>query len=515
MLAPSELTFFEEFAGGGGTSDGVRRVPGIRQTDAANHDEAACKAHEANFPGVRHWQEDITKLDIEEMPYATIFGGSPVCPPFSNASGVVVDFDQTNAQLPLFGDDQPEDEKLRKRREAYKRGRLLMHEPIRYLRAMKRRYGIPVLGGVIENVPQARGWAEWDAWIGEFHKEDYYTRLIAFNSMLAVPPKSPLVPQSRNRLYVMFWHKSLGRHPDFRKWLDPEAYCPSCDQNVQAVQVFKKPGVDMGNYGTQYVYRCPNVTCGHLELRPPSQPALTAIDPSLPGVRIGDREALGLPPLVPATIDRLMTGVGKFWLPLLDGPKPFGLSPFITPHRGGGDLGRARSIFDWVHTVTAGGNHHGIAFPPPVMRDFTAAPGARDRVNSIAVGDDQAFRWANQLLVPYYSNSKSAVPAARPVGTITTRPSCGLAQMGPGQLLGGQFSIQDVLFRMASLEEIRRFMGFPDSYIMPAGFTKATAQRLYGNACTPGAMELLYSCLAECISGVEYDRERRDFALAG
>ena len=61
----------------------------------------------------------------------------------------------------------------------------------RYLEAMQRREGRPVLAGVVENVVEARAWYRWHEWVDSFRKLGYRTRLIAFNSMHAEwrPPR--------------------------------------------------------------------------------------------------------------------------------------------------------------------------------------------------------------------------------------------------------------------------------------------------------------------------------------
>src|SRR5690606_10774465 len=118
------------------------------------------------------------------------------------------------------------------------------------------------------------------------------------------PPRSPRAPQSRDRLYLAYWHVKFGRDPDWDKWLRPTAWCPTCDEWVQALQVFKRPG-DMGRYRSQYVYRCPRVSCRHQVVEPEALPALAAIDPTIPGTAIKDRTE----PLAPATIERIKAGI--------------------------------------------------------------------------------------------------------------------------------------------------------------------------------------------------------------
>lgn len=571
------LTAYDEFSGVGGTSKGASYVPGVEIALAANHDKHAITSHALNFPNARHYQEDVTKLDMETMPRADIFLASPVCPPWTDANGIRRDFDKINAQQTLFGDadEDYEDDKTRARRERYRRARLLMNEVPRYLRAMATRKR-PVLAGLVENVVQCRLWSEWDRWIGEFHKIGYHTRLIAFNSMHALPVRALRVPQSRNRLFLAYWHRSLNRTPDFDKWLRPKAWCPTCGQVVDAMQVFKKRGVNMGCYRAQYVYRCPKSTCRHQEVVPDVLPALAAIDPTLPGIRIGDRSSLGMNPLASATMERIAAGVRRYWLPLLTPtggtwrdkavpltqPMPTrtttesdgiavppllvpvegrpgkvaapavlpmrtqttrnetgcAVLPFITPLRGGGDKGKARPVTEPLTTVTAGGNHHGLALPPLVMRNNTPrgdagqmCTPAYEPIRTITAGGKQSLlTWATQLLVPYYGATESAQPAAEPVGTLTTRDRYGLAQLDhPNDLhlddLDG-FDLNDVRFRMLEKHEIRRAMGFEDTYLVSAK-SKRVIVRLYGNAVTPPAAEVIVSALVETITGEPLPRE--------
>src|SRR5690606_33646791 len=120
---------------------------------------------------------------------------------------------------------------------AESRSRALIEQIPRYLAAMAGR-GTPVLGGVMENVIQCRRWDQWGRWLREIEAigPGYETRVIALNSMHALPRHCLPAPQSRDRLYVMYWLKTLGRRPDFDKWLRPRAWCSTCEQVVDAVQ---------------------------------------------------------------------------------------------------------------------------------------------------------------------------------------------------------------------------------------------------------------------------------------
>ncbi len=561
------LRLYDEFAGVGGTSHGASYVPGVEVYAAANHDKHAVDSHTLNFPSARHFQADLTKLPVEKMPYAEIFSASPACPAWTTANGVKRDFDRANAEVQhLFevAEDEPSP-KLKKKLEEYKRSRLLMKEVPKYLRGMVER-GKPVLAGMMENVIQCRKWHEWDDWFGEIVKLGYEVRIIAFNSMHAEPVRSLKAPQSRDRLYLAYWHTSLGRRPDFDKWLRPMAYCPSCDERVQAVQVFKRPGNDMGRYREQYIYVCNKIACRGREVHPETLPALAAIDPTIPGIRIGDRPLHKLDPLAEATLDRIRAGVRRYWAPLMvpvegrpgktaspasdplrtqtcrnetgfafppflapaggtwrngpsagtepmparttrecDGVATLPLPPFITPLRGGGDKENARPVSDPLTTVTASGNHHGLALPPLVMRNNTPRGDSgymttpvTEPIRSVTTAGHQS------LLVPFYGASESALPSSRPIGTLTTKDR--YAVVSPDvEAVADAFDLDDVLFRMLQPHEIARAMAFDPSYRVSVK-DKRTRVRLYGNAVTAPVAELIMSALVECITGEELER---------
>jgi DNA (cytosine-5)-methyltransferase 1 len=541
---------------------------------------------------VKHYQADVTKLAPEDMPPSVCYLASPVCPPFTGANGMRVDFDRASAQQDLFGNEaQPDDDPKRaQRRAAYKRARLLMWEPLRYLRA-KAAAGTPVLIGVVENVWQARKWAEFDRWRREFHLLGYDTYLLAFDSQHARPVVSPLVPQSRNRMFLAYCHRSVGRRPDFRKWLDPYAHCPRCDTTVHAVKVWKNPHHpilgEMGCFGPQYIYQCPNGGHGPQEVIPPILPALAAIDPALPGIRIGDRAAHGRktaggahPGPDPGRDPQTLAAAARAdWrhpprerrrrgpaaapgdaVPHNQRMRRRSCAAAARPGRGPGRGRKPRSrrrccvrrrpgwkrrspryrssprcvaaatragpgrVLDPASTVSAGGNHHGLAMLPPLMmRNFTArgdqaqmTTPATDVMRTLTTAGKQAvLTWAESLLVPYYTKADTARPAAsETMGTLTTRDRYGVVQM---DLLGetgtqqdtlpggdGDLDVNDVLFRMLEPHEIRTAMGFPDTYRTGAS-AKKTKVRLYGNAVTPAVMECIVSALVECLTGEELE----------
>jgi DNA (cytosine-5)-methyltransferase 1 len=582
-----DLTLMDWFCGAGGSSQGAHAVPGVRVELAANHWVKAIESHALNFPDTDHYQGDIRDADVTRWPTADLFWASPECPKWSNARGRKRDFDNT-LQGALFG--EPTDEETA-------RSRALMEEVPMYLRAAQER-GHTVRAGVVENVIDVRGWDQWDRWLGEIRKLGYRTRLIALNSMHADPRTVLKAPQSRDRLYLAYWHESVGRDPDWDKWLRPRAWCPTCDEWVQAVQSFKKPGNDMGRYRQQYVYRCPRVACRNSIIEPETLPAAVAIDWALPGQRIGDRAE----PLAEKTIARIQAGLARHatpitleaaghtferrpgvrtWsvdspmttqtttatkalasMPLLvpaggtwrdaaapvDGPMPTrtttesdglavppllvpvegregkeahpstdplrtqtarnetGLAwlPFIAELRGGGS--DARPVGDPLSTVSAGGNHHGLAVDPVfaamVVRNNTARGGdghlstpASEPLRTLTTAGHQSLVTWEHLLVPYYGNG-TARTVREPIGTLSTRDRYALVR--------GEVNVEDVLFRMLEPHEIGRAMSFAGSYRVVG--SKRDRVRQYGNAVTPNAAEVIVCALVEAITGEALER---------
>ncbi|MGW4075943.1 DNA cytosine methyltransferase [Streptomyces asiaticus] len=526
------LTVMDWFCGAGGSSQGAHAVPGLRVTRAANHWERAIESHAANFPETDHYRGDIRQAPVWAWPVTDIFWASPECTNWSVAKGKKRDF--INAMQGDLLDLYAEME--REKFEADDGGpsleeesRALMEEVPLYLRGVIERGGL-VKAGVVENVVDVRAWDEWDRWIGEIHKMGYKTRIIALNSMHANPRTVHKAPQSRDRLYVGYWHESLKRTPDWDKWLRPRAWCEPCGQWVQAVQAWKRPGVDMGRYRQQYVYRCPRTACRNSVVEPEALPALAAIDWSIPGQRIGDRTK----PLAAKTLARIQAGLERFARPVpmmvpaggtwrndatsvldpmpcrttrendalaipplmvpvegRDGKEALsanlplrtqttrnetGLAwlPFIAELRGGGSV--ARSVSEALATVTASGNHHGLVTP--------------DRISE-------------HLLIPYYGSS-TARPVVEPIGALTTRDRYALVH--------GKPAIEDVRFRMLEPHEIGRAMSFADDYKVLG--SKRERVRQYGNAVTPNAAEVLLCALVECITGEEISRHEQVVSAA-
>ncbi|GAA2110701.1 DNA cytosine methyltransferase [Streptomyces synnematoformans] len=395
-----ELTLMDWFCGAGGSSQGADAVPGVRVELAANHWQLALDSHASNFPNVRHERGDIRELPVHTWPVAMGFWASPECKKWTNARGVAVDYDRADDALPGLEKPAPPEED--------ERSRALMWDIPKYLDGVQRR-GKLVLFGVVENVVQARKGAHWDRWWRDIERLGYRLRLIALNSMHVQPRTLDRAPQSRDRLYVAYWHRSIGRNPDFDKWLRPTAYCPGCDALVQAMQVFKNPRNDMGRYGIrhgQYVYRCPRTSCRNHVVEPEVLPAAVAVDWSIPGTPIGERKPTKKAPdgLTPKTLARIRAGLAKYARPLTadadesEHQEARAVPPMLVPS-GGTWRQAALSVAEPMATRTTSEND-ALAVPP--------------------------------LLVPSEGrDGKEATPASRPMRAQTTRRETGLAWL-PG-----------------------------------------------------------------------------------
>lgn len=272
-----DITVKDLFAGAGGSTQGAIAA-GARPIMAANHWPLAMETYGTNNPDVRLDCADITQVEPRRYPSTTILLASPECTHHSIARS-------NKHRTDLFNPDGDP---------AAERSRATMWDVVRFTEV--HRYQAIV----VENVVEVTKWAPFDSWLMAMDSLGYDHRLVSLNSMVA--DVGQRAPQSRDRLYVVFWRKG-NRKPDLD--ITAESWCWTCERSVQGRQVFKRPDRRVGKYRTQYLYRCPEC---HAEVSPMVSPAATAIDWQLPCPRIGDRERS----LAPATMRRILTGLEKF-----------------------------------------------------------------------------------------------------------------------------------------------------------------------------------------------------------
>jgi DNA (cytosine-5)-methyltransferase 1 len=283
-------SYSDYFCGYGGSSQGARKL-GLNIRMAANHWDLAVATHSLNFPDSDHDQADISGTDPRRHPTTTIAWFSPECTNHSMAKGKKRQ--SLTTQLDLLDQDvKPLPDA------AAERSRATMWDVPRFAEYHRYRYVI------VENVVDARYWIGWHAWLQAMTAMEYEHEVVYLNSMHAGSDVAAPAPQSRDRMYVVFWQRG-ERKPNLA--ITPPAWCGRCDKQVMAVQAFKK-AERWGRYRAQYLYRCPSCMT---VVEPYTLPAASAIDWTVPGQRIGDRAK----PLAPKTIARIKAGIERYGRP--------------------------------------------------------------------------------------------------------------------------------------------------------------------------------------------------------
>jgi len=487
-----DISVTDLFCGAGGSSIGAEAA-GARLRMAANHWRLAIDTHNTNFPDADHDCADVSQVDPRRYPRTDVLIASPECTNHSSA--------KTRKARATIWDPKAD--------AAEERSRATMWDVPRF--AEHHRYELVV----VENVVEARSWAPFGAWLEAMRSLGYEHRALYLNSMVAHP-----TPQSRDRMYVVFWQRG-NPAPDLE--VRPVAWCAACERDVEAVQSWKRPDRPFGKYRAQYVYRCP--TCAGVAL-PYAWPAAAAIDWSLPAPRIGDRER----PLAEATLRRIRAGLERYgaaaivqaaghtyeragyhrtwplWHPL--GTQTTTVQHGLvveTAYAGRGDGDKARLVSDPLRTLTAQ-QTHGKAEPAHVtpvptvvagnaghallIRNYTGgaemARPVTDPAGTVTAVDHHA------LLVDYHGAGKPGRPVDEPHRTIDSRDRYGLVEPS--------IDVEDCGFRMLEPHEIGRAMAFDDGYVVLGN--KRERVRQYGNAVTPPVMaEILRRAIGSLAGG--------------
>jgi DNA (cytosine-5)-methyltransferase 1 len=519
------LTVTDLFCGAGGSALGATAVPGVELRIAANHWQLAVDTHARNFPEADHDVADISAANPRRYPHTDILWASPECTNHSQAKGRKRVLD--GRQGDLFGETLPDPAAERSRATMWDVPRFAEHHRYRAI--------------IVENVVDAAKWVGWRGWLLAMADMGYDHQVVYLNSMHAPTIAAPRAPQSRDRLYVVFW-----RRGDHRPDLDvrPVAWCQVCDQQVAAVQWWKRPERPWGRYRQQYLYRCPNTACRHAVVEPYALPAATAIDWSMPGQRIGDRAK----PLSPKTLARIEAGLRKYAGRAMTFEARG--NTYVRPDSG---YARAWPVDQPTATLTttetrallvpSGGTWNEDAYPAadPFRARTTRENEAllvpvegRTNVHArLATGPmrAQTARLQDALVVPYYSGTDTAQPADWPMPTVTTIDSAGVAFVA--ELRGGWSdhrpvteplspatepartittaghqslvgwtdppAVDDCTFRMLEPAEIQAAMAFRNDYHV-LGNRRERVRQL-GNAVTPPAAEHLVRAVAEALGG--------------
>lgn len=276
------------FCGCGGSSEGARKVAGVQVKYALNHWKLAVDSHNTNHPDTHHDCADISETHPARYDRTTGLIASPECTNHSLAKG------QKRKNL-----HQQEIFQNKAFDASAVRSRATMWDVPRF--AEQHRYEFVI----VENVVDVRMWIMFDAWLSAMHALGYKHECVYLNAQFAHGEGiTGFAPQSRDRIYIVFWKKG-NRKPDLN--IRPKAPCARCG-TVEAVQSWKN-GRRAGKYKTQYIYRCS--VCA-AEVMPFYYAALNALDLSIPMVRIGDRPQHKMKPLSANTMARIQYGLDKY-----------------------------------------------------------------------------------------------------------------------------------------------------------------------------------------------------------
>jgi DNA (cytosine-5)-methyltransferase 1 len=446
-----------------------------------NHWRVAIETHATNFPNTQHDCADIQATDPRRYPSADCLITSPECTNHSIAKGVSRKFQNTHT---IFGELTVDP--------AAERSRATMWDVPRFAEVHK--YKIII----VENVVDARKWVLWDAWLHAMHNLGYLHKCVYLNSRHAHP-----TPQSRDRMYVVFWRKG-NKAPNLD--IRPQAHCPKCDRDVDSVQTWKDARKKWGKYKQQYLYACPS--CGTI-VEPYYYAAFNCIDWSIQGTKIGEYKR----PLSANTMRRIRYGLERFGNEHLviygDHSSVVGrvhpvsremftqtttqtaallmLPTFVTSRYGSGIAHRVRGNTDVLPTQSTGNTYYVLGTPFMVNNFGTSTAsqlsdpvGAQTTINSYGLVSNAALSG----FLTYYYGHGGATSLQASINTVSTVNHTALILTPPENV-----DINECTYRMIRTNEVQRAMAFEDDYIV-CGTNEQKIVQL-GNAVTPPAMEVL------------------------
>lgn len=398
------------FCGAGGSSLGASFAGG-QLVMGLNHWPRAVETHGENFPDADHDCEDISSLTTRQIrrylahARPTMMIAGPECTNHSIAKGGR----RRPPQVASLWEDGPGSDAEQDK------SRATMWDVPRFAEQALL-LGHPLEAIVVENVTDAFRWGYGDdgglfqAWLGAVRALGYEHEIVWLNSMFAPAAGGVMAPQSRDRMYVVFWRRGAAR-PNLK--VTPPSWCAHCAQIVAGVQTWKRPAAPCGRFGQQYFYACP--TCRGVVI-PGAPPAAWIIDETLPATVIGERAK----PLEPNTLQRIQRGLTKisnedpfdFALTKAGAPKKAYTLPLVQLPATGEDErlvvrvehdGSPRSAAAPAPTST---QRHDLAVVVP-FKDGMDARAARDPTSTVT------GRGAQAVVLPIAGNTFETTPGNR------------------------------------------------------------------------------------------------------
>ncbi|GBL02959.1 DNA cytosine methyltransferase [Glaciecola sp. KUL10] len=460
----------DNFAGGGGASQGIYEATGMHVDIAINHDQDAIDMHEINHPGTKHFCEsvwDVNPKEIVNGQPVSIAWFSPDCKHFSKAKG-----------------SKPVNKSIRGlawialRWAAVVKPRVIMLENVEEFKTW---------GPVLENgypCPKGKG-KTFASFIKQLKKQGYE---VEFKELVS---SDYGVPTKRKRFFMIarrdgkkiVWPKATHGDPKSKgfaaKRLKPNRTAAECiDWSIPVTSIFNRKKALVENTMSRiakgvfrYVINNPepfvvencapfiteHANSSNQRNMPINEPLRTitstpkggsfalvspvltkyygaknehefrghGVEQPLHTLTTSNRYGLVL-----AFLSKYYTGVVG---DSLENPLPtvtaIDHNALVASHLiklRNGEIGT--SLNEPLHTITAGGNHHGIV---------------------------------NAFLLKYYGNEKDGCSITSPMPTITTKDRLGLVMVK-----GEPYQIADIGMRMLQPKELFKAQGFPDSYVI-------------------------------------------------
>lgn len=496
MTMPLDLgheLIIDNFAGGGGASEGIEQAFGRPVDVAINHNGEALAMHAANHPTTAHYQEDVFAVHP-----GFITGNRPI-------------------GLAWFSPDCKHHSKAK--------GGKPREKKIRGLAWVTLKWGTFQMPRCIalENVEEFADWGPLDSGGKPIVAERGRT-FRAFIDALStgVDPAHPDVPEIYDALGADFPMERLYRGLGYKV---ESRILRACDYGTPTIR--KRLFVFARRDGR--AIRWPRPTHGNPKLKgfeqsglQPWRTAAECIDWSIPCPSIFERDK----PLADKTLARIAKGVMKH---IVGSADPFivpgSAAPFLTEHANGStqrtfDIAEplrtqcaeikgghfalvsamlakhytgvtGTSVTVPFGTVTTSDHHSIVATTLVSLRNNQDGKDIRQPVPTITgggthIGEVRAF------LIKYYSEGGQDQSLHDPMHTIPTKDRIGLVT-----IRGEDYAIVDIGMRMLTPRELARAQGFPDSYILDLvhngkKLSKASQVRMIGNSvCPPLACALV------------------------
>ncbi len=355
-----------QFCGAGGTAVAAQQA-GIQVEAAINHSEIAIASHVANHPETIHYCQSMEECNPDDLPNSDFLLTSPCCTNHSVAKG-----QKRYHQFDLFGDIvyDPLAEKSRN----------TMHDVVRFV-AAKQRAGKPYRFVVVENVIDVVKWRDYCTWLATLTAFGYDHQTLYWNTRFFE------VPQSRDRVYLLFWLRDVPS-PDLEYC--PLAWCAGCEREVTTQQSWKQQ--KWGRYQHQYVYCCSS--CAK-EVTPYSSSVRSVLNIETSGRTVGERK------LSENTRVNIREGIHRM------GGEPFLLGYYKHPlyRRLDEPVGTITTLDRWaLVTPDASGTFEACRLRMLSVQEVKACMGFPDDYHLCGTAKEQVWMLGNAVCPPLMTN---------------------------------------------------------------------------------------------------------------